>query len=280
MRMDPIVGSVGRRRREHMVRRRPEPTVRRQRRGPVRPADRPGRGGRPSLHHHRPIGRDGADGHPRRHPPDRGPSGPAGLPGRADRRERRARPPGRDPPDGHRDPRPPGPVRGHLVPLGRGPDREGRLRPGRDGGLRLPARTALCLRRRPRRAAGVPRGPPAHAGGAVPEPSGRERPAAGRRTPRAASDRPLDRTGRWPRAGPAGSRHRAGVPTPSGPICRSSARPRRRRAPWSLRPTLVAAVALVLGSLLLVAGAQAYMTQEQVRLTQIEPAVDPGGRAP
>jgi len=33
---------------------------------------------------------------------------------------------------------------------------------------------------------------------------------------------------------------------------------------------LVVAVALVVGSLLLVAGAQAYMTQQQVRLTQIE----------
>ncbi len=46
--------------------------------------------------------------------------------------------------------------------------------------------------------------------------------------------------------------------------------PRRRRSPGSLRPTLVAAVVLVVGSLLLVAGAQAYMTQQQVRLTQIE----------
>ena len=46
--------------------------------------------------------------------------------------------------------------------------------------------------------------------------------------------------------------------------------PTRRRAPWSLRPTLVVVVALVLGSLLMVAGAQAYLTQEQVRLTTIQ----------
>jgi cell division protein FtsL len=46
--------------------------------------------------------------------------------------------------------------------------------------------------------------------------------------------------------------------------------PSRRRAPWSVRPTLLVAAALVLGSLLIVAAAQAYMTQEQVRLTQVQ----------
>ncbi|HEY5252181.1 MAG TPA: hypothetical protein VIJ09_10980 [Acidimicrobiales bacterium] len=46
--------------------------------------------------------------------------------------------------------------------------------------------------------------------------------------------------------------------------------PSRRRRPWSLRPTLIVVVVLVLGSLLIVAGAQAYMTQEQVRLTAVQ----------
>jgi hypothetical protein len=37
-----------------------------------------------------------------------------------------------------------------------------------------------------------------------------------------------------------------------------------------LRPSLVIAVALVLGSLLFVAGAQAYLTQQSVRLAQVQ----------
>jgi hypothetical protein len=60
------------------------------------------------------------------------------------------------------------------------------------------------------------------------------------------------------------------VPESDGPRLRVVGPPSRRRAPWSVRRTLIIAVALVLGSLLLVAGAQAYMTQQQVRLTQIE----------
>ncbi len=46
--------------------------------------------------------------------------------------------------------------------------------------------------------------------------------------------------------------------------------PSRRRRPWSLRPTLIVVVVLVLGSLLVVAGAQAYLTQQQVRLTGVQ----------
>ena len=46
--------------------------------------------------------------------------------------------------------------------------------------------------------------------------------------------------------------------------------PSRRRRPWSLRPTLIVVVTLVLGSLLTVAGAQAYLTQQQVRLTALQ----------
>jgi cell division protein FtsL len=46
--------------------------------------------------------------------------------------------------------------------------------------------------------------------------------------------------------------------------------PSRRQRPWSLRPTLIVVVVLVLGSLLIVAGAQAYLTQQQVRLTSVQ----------
>lgn len=63
-----------------------------------------------------------------------------------------------------------------------------------------------------------------------------------------------------PNRGPDASRPRLQVVGP----------PSRRRAPWSVRPTLMVAAVLVLGSLLIVAGAQAYMTQEQVRLTQVQ----------
>ena len=62
-----------------------------------------------------------------------------------------------------------------------------------------------------------------------------------------------------------GSDPRAANARPSG-----SSGPRAVAGPWSLRPTLVVAVALVLGSLLFVAGAQAYLTQQSVRLTQIQ----------
>lgn len=46
--------------------------------------------------------------------------------------------------------------------------------------------------------------------------------------------------------------------------------PSRRRAPWSVRPTLVVVVVLVLGSLLAVAGAQAYLTDQSVRLGAVQ----------
>ena len=60
----------------------------------------------------------------------------------------RARHPGRHPRPGHR---PAGPRRAHrraLVPLGRGPHREGPPAPGRDRRLHVPARPALRVRRR------------------------------------------------------------------------------------------------------------------------------------
>jgi cell division protein FtsL len=59
-------------------------------------------------------------------------------------------------------------------------------------------------------------------------------------------------------------------PEDLGPRLRVVGPPSRRRRPWSLRPTLIVVIVLVLGSLLVVAGAQAYMTQEQVRLTGVQ----------
>jgi cell division protein FtsL len=59
---------------------------------------------------------------------------------------------------------------------------------------------------------------------------------------------------------PAGDRPRLQVVGP----------PRRRRASWPVRAPLAVAVALILGSLLLVAGAQAYLTQQSVRLGQVQ----------
>ena len=63
-----------------------------------------------------------------------------------------------------RRPRPPaarGPLRGHLLPLGRGPAGQDRLRPRRHRRLPVPARPALRLRRRSAVPAGVPRRPAA-----------------------------------------------------------------------------------------------------------------------
>jgi len=69
-----------------------------------------------------------------------------------------------------------------------------------------------------------------------------------------------------PRRAPAPSRG----PAPDRPGLRIVGPPTRRRRSWSVRPSLVIAVALVLGSLLFVAGAQAYLTQQSVRLGQIQ----------
>ena len=125
----PDVGSDGRRRGQPVRRGRPGRAVRRQRRGPVRPAHRPGHRRRPTPVHHRPAGRRGAGRHPGRHPPNRGPSGPPGLPGHPDRRQRGARPAGAGP---RRRPRPAAArrsVRGHRLPLRRGPAGQDRSSP-------------------------------------------------------------------------------------------------------------------------------------------------------
>jgi hypothetical protein len=46
--------------------------------------------------------------------------------------------------------------------------------------------------------------------------------------------------------------------------------PGRRRSGWPRRRVVVVATTLIVGSLLVVAGAQAYMTQEQVRLGTVQ----------
>src|ERR1700685_3754950 len=66
----------------------------------------------------------------------------------------------------------------------------------------------------------------------------------------------------------APSPHR--IPAGERPPLRGVGPPSRRRSSWSLRPTVVIAVTLVLGSLLFVAGAQAYLTQQSVRLAQVQ----------
>jgi cell division protein FtsL len=73
---------------------------------------------------------------------------------------------------------------------------------------------------------------------------------------------------------PASAPRRAPVPSRDPdhalPRLRVVGPPSRHRKPWSIRPTLIAVVTLVLGSLLAVAVAQAYMTQQQVRLTAVQ----------
>jgi hypothetical protein len=78
----------------------------------------------------------------------------------------------------------------------------------------------------------------------------------------------------------AGLPERRGTAAPSrtpigdGPGLRVVGPPSRHRRPWSIRPTLVVVVTLVLGSLLCVAGAQAYLTQQSVRLGQVQSRLD------
>jgi len=60
------------------------------------------------------------------------------------------------------------------------------------------------------------------------------------------------------------------TPTDDRPPLRVVGPPTRQRRPRSLRPTLVATVVLVLGSLLAVAVVQAYMTGQQVTLSQVQ----------
>ena len=134
--------------------------VRRQRRGPVRPAHRPGHRGA------RPITTTGqlaevvAGRHPRRHPPHRRTPGPPGLPGHPDRGQRGARAPAGTIADGHRAARPRRAVRRHLVPLRRGPAGQVRLHPrGRHRQLPVPAGPPVRVRRRSRGSGSCSAGP-------------------------------------------------------------------------------------------------------------------------
>ncbi len=145
-----------------------------------------------------------------------------------------------------------------------------------DRWLRLPAGASLRLRGRAHRPSGLPGRAPSLTGGAVAQPPGRECPVAGRgtlgtggragRRRRRRCGQALMATASAPRRAPAPGR----IPGAERPPLRVVGPPKRRRRAWSLRPTLVVVVALVLGSLLFVAGAQAYLTQQSVRLSQIQ----------
>jgi len=60
------------------------------------------------------------------------------------------------------------------------------------------------------------------------------------------------------------------LPERARPPLRVVEPPRRRRPRPSIRRTAIASIALVAGSLLTVAGADAYLTQGQVRLTRLQ----------
>jgi hypothetical protein len=60
------------------------------------------------------------------------------------------------------------------------------------------------------------------------------------------------------------------APVAGAPRLRVVGPPRRQRRSWPIRPTLLIAVVLVMGSLLFVAGAQAYLTQQSVRLGHVQ----------
>ena len=144
---------VGRRRRQRLRRRRARPRAARLRRRAVRHTDRQGDRGGPT---HRVDDRPGGHRHsgdPCGCPPHRRPPGQANVPGHPGRGQRRAR----DAADGdrrgdrrNRRRRPSGRA---LVPLGRGPHRQGSV-PSCHRRLRLPSWTALRVRRRADRASG------------------------------------------------------------------------------------------------------------------------------
>ena len=92
-------------------------------RGPHRPGHR-----RPAAdRHHRRAGRDRARRGARPGPPARRPSGPPHVPGDPHRRQRRARHPARHARRRPRGARARRALRGHRLPLGRGPHRQGPL---------------------------------------------------------------------------------------------------------------------------------------------------------
>ena len=109
------------------------------RRRALRPPHRQGHRRRPPGRHHRRAGRDRARRHPRPRSPHRRPPRQAHVPGDPHRGQRRARHPPRRHRQRHRRARPRRALRGAVVPLGRGPHREGPPPPRRhrrlDGAL-------------------------------------------------------------------------------------------------------------------------------------------------
>src|SRR2546421_347194 len=173
---------------------------------------------------HRRVRRDDMRRHPGARTLRRRPSRQAGVPGPADRGQRRARVARRGAAGGARAPAARRPPRGDQLPLARGPDRQA-LPPLAGAGLHLPARLSdLRLRARARAARTVtPRDPPVGAGDRD-QPAGRLRPAA-----RGRQDRVRDRHGlamaSWNDAA-----HALPSPRPSGrPRPAARRRPRARR---------------------------------------------------
>ena len=165
--------------------------VPRERRGPPVGADRPGRRQCPATHLDEAAGRSRVGGGARGGPPQ-GPPGQSGLPGPADRGQRRvgsARARRRPLALSHL---PSGACAGDQLPLRRGPVDQADLRRGRHGWLRLPPGPALRLRRRGAPPSGLSGCPPASARGDRRQPSRRKRPAAGHRADRARSPSPQD----------------------------------------------------------------------------------------
>ena len=82
------------------------------------------------------------------------------------------------------------PLRRHLVPLGRGPHRQGSLSPGGNRRLPVPARPAVRLRGRPHRPFTYPSGTSAERSGGGVQPSVGKRPVARRRAAGRGAGRP------------------------------------------------------------------------------------------
>ena len=184
-------------------------------------------------------------------------------------------------------------VRGHRLPLGRGPPGQVVLHPHGDRQLPVPARTSLRLWRRSAVPAGGPRRPPPLRGGGGPQPAGRGRPAPGHRAPPRCHrrrrrhrppgcDRGLRRRGSGLMAPPTSVAHplpsrAAPRPEPQRPR-RPPLRilePRRRRRPATRsvrRSTMWVSGVLVVGSLLAVVAGDALV---QPRARSVWPTPNP-----
>src|ERR1700676_3525892 len=154
-------------------------------------------------------------------------------------------------------------MRGHRLPLRRGPNREGRGPVGRDRRLFLSSRASLSVRCPVTGQARVPRDAPSDAGGDGPQSPFGERSRPGIRTGivlMAVATAPAR-----VRVDGAPSRTPDVAPQPRPALASGRRGPRR-----PLQRTAALCGALVLCSLLMVVAASAYLTQGQVRLTRMQ----------